>query len=410
MREGREEMTEAIFDRDPRELSFKARVLSCEERRTAAGESRFAVVLDRTAFFPEQGGQKADRGALGGASLLDAEIHEGVITHLLDAPLELGSEVCGKVDWARRFDFMQQHTGEHILSGLANRLYGAENVGFHLSEREVQLDFSVQLSEAELEALEHAANQAIFRDIPVKAYYPNAEELAALNYRQKKELTGAIRIVELEGVDCCACCAPHVARSSEVGILKILSAMNYKGGTRLYIACGMRAVQDYAARIREAQQLSKLLSAPQGELSAAVVRLQEKAMAAEQRAAETALALILLRAEAAARDKAQTHEPPKAEADGLCLILPPLPESALQRAVKPLKELFSGVVALFSGDDESGYAFLMFGDSVDWKPFLAELRTRGGKGGGGKDRVQGRLLCRAKELHTIVHDFVIKQN
>ena len=403
-------MTEAIFDRDSRELSFKARVLSCEERRTAAGESRFAVVLDRTAFFPEQGGQKADRGTLGGASLLDAEIHEGVITHILDAPLEAGSEVEGEVDWPRRFDFMQQHTGEHILSGLANRLYGAENVGFHLSEREVQLDFSVQLSEAELEALEHAANQAIFRDIPVKAYYPNAEELAALNYRQKKELTGAIRIVELEGVDCCACCAPHVARSSEVGILKILSAMNYKGGTRLYIACGMRAVKDYAARIREAQQLSKLLSAPQGELSAAVVRVQEKAMAAEQRAAETALALILLRAEAEIREKAQMYEPPKAEEDGLCLILPSLPESALQRAVKPLKELFSGVVALFSGDDESGYAFLMFGDSVDWKPFLAELRTRGGKGGGGKDRVQGRLLCRAKELHTIFHDFVIKQN
>ena len=403
-------MTEAIFDRDPRELSFKARVLSCEERRTAAGESRFAVVLDRTAFFPEQGGQKADRGTLGGAKLLDAEINEGVIVHILDAPLEAGSEVEGEVDWARRFDFMQQHTGEHILSGLANRLYGAENVGFHLSEREVQLDFSVQLSEAELEALEHAANQAIFRDIPVKAYYPDAEELAALNYRQKKELTGAIRIVELEGVDCCACCAPHVARSSEVGILKILSAMNYKGGTRLYIACGMRAVKDYAARIREAQQLSKLLSAPQGELSAAVVRLQEKAMAAEQRAAETALALILARAEAEIREKAQTQGREQAEADGICLILPPLPESALQRAVKPLKELFSGVVALFSGDDESGYAFLMFGDSVDWKPFLAELRTRGGKGGGGKDRVQGRLLCRAKELHTIFHDFVIKQN
>ena len=403
-------MTEAIFDRDPRELSFKARVLSCEERRTAAGESRFAVVLDRTAFFPEQGGQKADRGTLGGAKLLDAEINESVIVHILDAPLEAGSEVEGEVDWARRFDFMQQHTGEHILSGLANRLYGAENVGFHLSEREVQLDFSVQLSEAELEALEHAANQAIFRDIPVKAYYPNAEELAALNYRQKKELTGAIRIVELEGVDCCACCAPHVARSSEVGILKILSAMNYKGGTRLYIACGMRAVQDYAARIREAQQLSKLLSAPQGELSAAVVRVQEKAMAAEQRAAETALALILLRAEAEIREKEQTQGREQAEADGICLILPSLPESALQRAVKPLKELFSGVVALFSGDDESGYAFLMFGDSVDWKPFLAELRTRGGKGGGGKDRVQGRLLCRAKELHTIFHDFVIKQN
>lgn len=403
-------MTEAIFDCNPRELTFTARVLSCEERKGEAGERCWAVVLDRTAFFPEQGGQKADCGTLGGAKLLDAEINEGVIVHILDAPLEAGSEVEGEVDWARRFDFMQQHTGEHILSGLANRLYGAENVGFHLSEREVQLDFSVQLSEAELEALEHAVNQAIFRDIPVRAYYPDAEELAALNYRQKKELTGAIRIVELEGVDCCACCAPHVARSSEVGILKILSTMNYKGGTRLYIACGMRAVQDYAARIREAQQLSKLLSAPQGELSAAVVRLQEKAMAAEQRAAETALALILLRAEAEIREKAQTQGREQAEADGICLILPPLPESALQRAVKPLKELFSGVVALFAGDDENGYAFLMFGDGVDWKPFLAELRTRGGKGGGGKDRVQGRLLCRAKDLHTIFHDFVIKQN
>ena len=237
-------MTEAIFDRNPRELIFKARVLSCEERRDDSGEIRFAIVLDRTAFFPEQGGQKADRGTLGGARLLDAEIHEGVIVHILDAPLEAGSEVSGEVDWERRFDFMQQHTGEHILSGLANRLYGAENVGFHLSEREVQLDFSVQLSEEELSALERAANEAIFRDIPVQAYYPNAEELAALSYRQKKELKGAIRIVELEGVDRCACCAPHVARSSEVGILKILSAMNYKGGTRLYIACGMRAVLD----------------------------------------------------------------------------------------------------------------------------------------------------------------------
>lgn len=401
-------MTEAIFDRDPRELRFKARVLSCEERRTAAGESRFAVVLDRTAFFPEQGGQKADRGKLGGASLLDAEIREGVIFHILDAPLEAGSEVEGEVDWTRRFDFMQQHTGEHILSGLANRLYGAENVGFHLSEREVQLDFSVQLSDAELEVLEHAANEAIFRDIPVRAYYPNAEELAALNYRQKKELTGAIRIVELDGVDCCACCAPHVARSSEVGILKILSAMNYKGGTRLYIACGMRAVNDYAARIREAQQLSKLLSAPQGELSAAVARLQEKAVAAEQRAAETALALILLRAEAAARDKAQMREPLQAEEDGICLILPPLPESALQRAVKPLREAYSGLIALFSGDDDGGYSFLLVGDGVDWKPFLTELRARGGKGGGGKDRVQGRIFCAGQELKPLLHDFVIK--
>jgi len=250
--------------------------------------------------------------------------------------------------------------------------------------------------------------EAIFRDIPVKAYYPDAEELAALNYRQKKELTGAIRIVELEGVDCCACCAPHVARSSEVGILKILSAMNYKGGTRLYIACGMRAVNDYATRIREAQQLSKLLSAPQGELSAAVARLQEKAVAAEQRAAETALALILARAEAEIREKAQTHEPPKAEEDGICLILPPLPESALQRAVKPLREAYSGLIALFSGDDDGGYSFLLVGDGVDWKPFLTELRARGGKGGGGKDRVQGRIFCAGQELKPLLHDFVIK--
>ena len=400
-------MTEAIFDSNPRELIFKARVLSCEERRDDSGEIRFAIVLDRTAFFPEQGGQKADRGTLGGARLLDAEIHEGVIVHILDAPLEAGSEVSGEVDWERRFDFMQQHTGEHILSGLANRLYGAENVGFHLSEREVQLDFSVQLSEEELRVLERAANEAIFRDIPVQAYYPNAEELAVLSYRQKKELKGAIRIVELEGVDRCACCAPHVARSSEVGILKILSAMNYKGGTRLYIACGMRAVLDYAARIREAQELSKLLSAPQGEFSEAVVRLRDKAAAAEQRAAETALALILSRAEAEAN--ARKNET-GGDGASLCLILPPLPESAMQRALKPLKEGCAGLIALFSGNEEGGYAFLMAGDGVDWKPFLTELRKRGGKGGGGKDRVQGRIFCAERELRPLFHEIVKNQS
>ena len=273
-------MTEAIFDRDPRELCFTAEVLSSAER-TADGATCFAVILDRTAFFPEQGGQKADRGTLGGAKVLDVTIRDGIITHLVDAPLSVGSTVTGTVDWARRFDFMQQHTGEHMLSGLAHRFFGAENVGFHLSEREVQVDLSVPLGTADLAKLERAVNEAVFRDIPVRAFYPDAAELAAISYRQKKELTGAIRLVEIGDVDTCACCAPHVNRSSEVGLVKILSAMNYKGGTRLYLACGMRALTAFSACLDEAKEISARLSAPLGELDSAVLKVQEKSAAAE---------------------------------------------------------------------------------------------------------------------------------
>ncbi|WP_315322596.1 alanyl-tRNA editing protein [Stomatobaculum longum] len=388
-------MTEAIFDRDPRELCFAAEVLSSAER-TADGETCFAVILDRTAFFPEQGGQKADRGTLGGAKVLDVTIRDGVITHLVDAPLSVGSTVTGTVDWARRFDFMQQHTGEHMLSGLAHRLFGAENVGFHLSEREVQVDLSVPLGAANLAELERAVNEAVFRDIPVRAFYPDAAELAAISYRQKKELTGAIRLVEIGDVDTCACCAPHVARSSEVGLLKILSAMNYKGGTRLYLACGMRAFTAFAACLDEAKEISARLSAPLGELDRAVAKVQEKSAAAESRAASIAVELILAKAETAAQRGEQAP----------CLVLPPLPESALQRALKPLRERFHSVIGLFSGAEETGYAFLLSGDGVDWKPFLAELRAHGGKGGGGKDRIQGRIFCKATEIPALFHDFV----
>ena len=345
-------MTEAIFDRDPRELQFTAEVLSCEERE-ADGAKQFAVVLNRTAFFPEQGGQKADRGALGGARILDVTMQHGIITHLVDAPLAIGSTVAGAVDWARRFDFMQQHTGEHMLSGLAHRFYGAENVGFHLSEREVQVDLSVPLDDAQLTALERAVNEAIFRDIPVHAFYPDAAELAALSYRQKKELKGAVRIVEIGDVDCCACCAPHVACTAEVGLLKIMSAIRYKGGTRLYLACGLRALTAFQSCLDEARQLSARLSAPIGALNGAVAQVQEKAALAERRTAELAVTLILEKAEA------------KTGEINLCLTLPPLPESALQRAQKLLREHFAGVIGLFSGEEKTGYAFLLSGDGVD---------------------------------------------
>ena len=291
---------------------------------------------------------------------------------------------------------MQQHTGEHMLSGLAHRFFGAENVGFHLSEREVQVDLSVPLGAADLTKLERAVNEAIFRDIPVRAFYPDAAALVAISYRQKKELTGAIRLVEIGDVDTCACCAPHVARSSEVGLLKILSAMNYKGGTRLYLACGMRALTAFAACLDEAKEISARLSAPLGGLDSAVAKVQEKSAAAESRVASIAVELILAKAETAAQRGEQAP----------CLLLPPLPESALQRALKPLRERFAGIIGLFSGAEETGYTFLLSGDGVDWKPFLAELRAHGGKGGGGKDRIQGRIFCKPTEIPALFHNFV----
>ena len=278
--------TQKLYETDAYVQEFTAAVLSC----TPQGEA-FAVVLDRTAFFPEGGGQPCDLGTLGGAKVLDVRTDGETVSHLTDAPLPVGQTVAGCLDWARRLDAMQQHTGEHILSGALHRLFGAENVGFHIGTPYVRMDTSIPLTPAQLAQAEAEANAAVRADTPVHCWVPDPETLARTEYRSKKELTGDVRLVEAGG-DCCACCGTHLARTGEVGLIKIISYAHYKTGMRLAVACGQRAYEAVAGIWADTEAAGRLLSAPVGALTPALERLQggEAALKARLAALQNTLA------------------------------------------------------------------------------------------------------------------------
>jgi alanyl-tRNA synthetase len=238
------------------------------------------AALDATIFYPEGGGQPADRGTLafaqGTAQVLDVHEEDGVIWHTLDAlpaGAAPGAAVCGEIDWARRFDHMQQHTGEHILSGTLHRLYGADNVGFHIGGACVRMDTSIPLSAAQLEQAEREANAVIWADAPVQAFYPAPEALAQMTYRSKKAIEGAVRIVSIPGADVCACCGTHVRTAGQVGLIKIIASEHYKGGERLSVVCGARALADMQAAVQRESEIGALLSAKRTLTAEAVQRV-----------------------------------------------------------------------------------------------------------------------------------------
>ena len=264
-------MTQKLYETDAYVQEFAAAVLSC-----TPAKGGYAVVLDRTAFFPEGGGQPCDLGTLGTAKVTDVHTDGATITHTTDAPLEPGTAVTGRIDWPRRLDAMQQHTGEHILSGTLHRLFGAENVGFHIGAEAVRMDTSVPISAEGLRAAELEANRIVWQDVPVVITYPTPQELAALTYRSKKEIEGQVRIVTIPGADVCACCGTHTRTTGQVGQIKILASENYKGGVRLSVVCGQRALlAAQAMRARQAE-IGALLSAKADQTAVAVHRVYDE--------------------------------------------------------------------------------------------------------------------------------------
>ena len=240
---------------------FEATVLSCEEGKNGT----YHVVLDRTAFFPEQGGQSSDTGILSGADgrsvrVTHTSIKEGVITHVTDSSFSDGEKVQGQIDFDHRFSNMQQHTGEHIFSGIVSSEYGFDNVGFHLSDSEVTMDYSGFLTPEQLREIELKVNRAIWENVEVICAFPTPSELEGMEYRSKKELTGDVRIVTVPGYDVCACCAPHVLRTGEIGLLKVISSEAHKGGVRVSILCGKRALKFLQAEHDIITELSRKLT------------------------------------------------------------------------------------------------------------------------------------------------------
>jgi len=263
--------TEALYYKNPLLREFDATVLSCREVRGG-----YEIVTDATAFYPEGGGQPCDLGTLGNARVLDVQEQEGQIVHLCDRPLEEGSSVHGAIDWEHRFDLMQQHTGEHMVSGVIHALYGCHNVGFHMGADVLQIDFDTVIQADALPMIEDRVNAAIWADLPVTCWVPEPEELAALSYRTKKALEYPVRIVRIGEVDTCACCGVHTVTTGQVGLVKLLSCIKFHAGVRIELVCGGRAME-YLRRIwQQNQQISRLLSAKPLETASAVQRLSDQ--------------------------------------------------------------------------------------------------------------------------------------
>ena len=239
-------MTVKLYDQNAYLAAFTAKVLAIKET-----ENGHAVCLDQTAFFPEGGGQSADVGTIDGKEVFDTKEENGAIWHYMkETPMK--NEVKCEVNFEVRFRRMQSHTGEHILSGIATTLHGCHNVGFHIGHEDMTVDYDMPLSEPQIRNLEWLSNKAIYENRFVRAYYPEKEALASLPYRSKKEIDGDVRLVEIDGIDLCACCAPHVAKTGEVGVLRIASFEKYKGGVRLHIHCGYEALEDAVKRAVQA--------------------------------------------------------------------------------------------------------------------------------------------------------------
>ncbi len=264
--------TERLFDKNSKTKEFDACVLSCEKR----DDGYYAVILDRTAFFPNEGGQVCDHGEIGEANVISVDEKDGVITHTLDRAVEPAEYLHCKLDFSERFRKMQNHTAEHIISGIIHLIFGFDNVGFHLGDGYMTADFNGEMSDEELESVETRANAAIFSCKNIRTYYPSSEELECLEYRSKLDLHENVRIVEIEDIDKCACCAPHVENTGEVGLVKIIDSIRYKGGMRLTMIAGFDALADYRSRSSQIKRISMAISSKQSEVADGVCRLVEE--------------------------------------------------------------------------------------------------------------------------------------
>ena len=362
---------------------FSAAVLACEQDKKG-----WQIVLDRTAFFPEGGGQTADTGTLGSVHVLDAHEKQGVVYHLTDGPLPVGCEVQGHIDWPERFRKMQNHSGEHVLSGLVNARYGYDNVGFRLDESGCIVDFSGELTRQQLDELEDAANAVIWDNRPITARFPSEEELRTMEYRSKLDLTENVRIVTVEGVDVCACCAPHVAHTGEIGQLKILDSMRHRGGVRIWIKSGGNALADYRARYTADAEISALLNKPQDAIAAGVKALLEQRDSLRQQLS------------AAQRQMCELRAASLQPTDGSILLFEDLDNDGMRALVNIGMEKCGGVCAVFSGTD-GAWQFVMGSAHTDMRPWLKELSGRLPIRGGGQERmVSGRCTASRQELEA----------
>lgn len=379
---------EKLYEAQPYLTHFSATVESCTQCKKG-----WDILLNQTAFYPEGGGQPYDTGTLGGVSVLEVHQREGRVVHTCAAPLEAGSQVEGQIDWPRRFDLMQHHSGEHIVSGIAHSLYGCDNVGFHMGSDVITIDLNVELTPDQVAQLEARANQYIWEDHPIAVTYPTSEELEHLEYRSKKALTGQVRIVSFPGADTCACCGTHVASSGQVGLVKLLSCQKFRDGVRIELVCGKRAL-DYLSQVWEQNhQVSNLLSAKTMHTSGAVRRLLEENAALKSR--------ILTMEEQQFAALAQRY----AGQGDVVVFESGLSPDSLRRLCGAVQTACGGRCACFSGEDGSGYQYAVGQPGGDLRPLAKALnQALQGRGGGKPDFIQGTVSASQDQIQAFFQE------
>ena len=368
--------TRKLFYEDCNLSRFTANVLSCCQEG-----SLYAVILDATAFYPEGGGQACDIGTLSDSKVLDVQERDGQVVHFCDSALEVGAQVEGVVDYARRFDLMQQHTGEHILSGILNRRYGCQNTGFHVGTDVMEVDFDVVVPPEDLPAIELEANQAVWANVALRCWYPTPEELPNVVYRTKRALPWPVRIVQIPGYDSCACCGIHVAMTGQMGLIKIISCVKLRGGVRMEVACGARAYRYVAAVCEQNRQVSQAFSAKPLETGNAAVKMNEL-LAAEKYRANTLLGKVF---DGIAQGYAGS-------ADILHICADALESSQVRSLAERISAVTVGCAAVFA-PKEGGYNYCLASAEGDLVAMGKEMTAALNGRGGGKPNFQQGSVC-----------------
>ena len=378
-------MTEKLYYADSFLTEFTARALSCEKSKNG-----WEVQLDRTAFYPEGGGQPSDHGTLGGAAVSDVRERDGVIYHTCDRALEVGSQAAGTIDFQRRFDFMQQHSGEHIVSGILCGRFHCDNVGFHIGHELVTIDFNAVLTAEDVQEVELLANRYIWEDHPIRVSWPSQAELDALHYRSKKALSGAVRIVTWPEADCCACCGTHVRSSGQVGCVKLISCQKFREGVRIEMAAGGRALAYINAIAQQNSQVSQLLSAKPTATAAAVERVQKE--------------LYTLRGRVAALEesdfarKAQLY----AGAGDVLLVEGAMSAESIRKLCTAVQESAGGRCAVIAGGDGM-YQYAVSQPDGDLRALAKEINAAlNGRGGGKPGFIQGSVQAGAADIQRVL--------
>ena len=376
--------TEKLYYSDAFLKEFTANVLECTDWK-----GKPALVLDRTAFYPEGGGQPADHGTIDGITVLDVHEKDGVVFHIVEKPVENVENVTCKIDWNRRFDHMQQHSGEHIISGILCEMFQCDNVGFHMGTDTVTIDYNADITWEQAMEAQRRANAVIAADIAVEVTYPSAEELAALDYRSKKELTGQVRIVRFPTADCCACCGTHVLRAGQVGLVKILSCQKFRDGVRMEILCGNRALEFFDTVYDQNRAVAQALSVKMHATAGAVERLQEELSNTRYQAAQLETQLFA--------QTAQTY----AAAGDVVVFQPPMQPASVRRLCDAVAKECGGLCAVFAGENGQYNYALGRADGADISALVKSMNAAlKGRGGGRNGFAQGTASAPQSEIEA----------